>query len=159
MPHLMERLTSAFDREGVRYALVGGFAVALHGAPRGTIDVDCIIRHTEADFEACERALRTIGLQPRLPVTAKEVFKFREEYIQRRNLIAWSFVNDSNPVEVVDIIITHDLAAHKTITKRFLLGKIHVLALDDLIQMKKASGRPQDLEDVKTLEAIHAKKA
>ncbi len=120
--------------------------------------MDCIIRRTEADFEACERALRAIGLQPRLPVTAKEVFKFREEYIQRRNLIAWSFVNAKNPVEVVDIIITHDLAAHKTIAKRYLLGRIHVLALDDLIQMKKASGRPQDLEDVKTLEALHAKK-
>jgi hypothetical protein len=158
MAHLMERLTSAFDREGVRYGLVGGYAVALHGAPRGTIDVDCIIRHTEADFEACERALRTIGLEPRLPLTAKEVFKFRDEYIQRRNLIAWSFVNPTNPVEVVDIIITHDLAAHKTVAKRYLLGKIHVLALDDLIQMKKASGRPQDLEDVKTLEALREKK-
>ena len=99
MAHLMERLTSAFDREGVRYGLVGGYAVALHGAPRGTIDVDCIIRHTEADFEACERALRTIGLEPRLPVTAKEVIKPRDDYIQRRNLIALSFVNPTNPVD------------------------------------------------------------
>ncbi len=158
MTTFMERLTQAFDREGVRYALVGGFAVALHGTPRGTIDVDFIIRHTEDDFVRCEKTLRALGLQPRLPVTASEVFKFREEYIKRRNLIAWSFINPANPIEVVDIIITLDLATQKTVTKRYLLGKVHVLALENLIQMKRSSGRPQDMEDVKNLEVLREKK-
>ena len=90
---LLERLCDAFEKEALPYALVGGFAVALLGAPRGTLDIDCIIRHTEEDFEKCERALRGLGFQPRLPVTAKEVFQFRKEYIAKRNLIAWSFVN------------------------------------------------------------------
>jgi len=151
---LLERVVAAFDRDDVPYALVGGLAVALHGAPRGTMDVDCIIRHTEADFIACERALRSIGLVPRLPVTAKEVFQFRAEYIARRNLIAWSFINVSNPMEVVDVIITHDAATLSIVSKRFRLGKIRVLALKDLVAMKRLSGRPQDIEDIKMLEAM-----
>ena len=151
---LLERIVAAFDRDQVPYALVGGLAVALHGAPRGTMDVDCIIRHTEADFIACERALQSIGLVSRLPVTAREVFQFRAEYIARRNLIAWSFINLSHPMEVVDVIITHDLATLSTVSKRFRLGKIKVLSPRDLIEMKRLSGRPQDIEDIKMLEAL-----
>lgn len=40
----------------------------------------------------------------------------------------------------------------------YALGRIKVLAIDDLIRMKRSSARPQDLEDIKTLEAIRAKK-
>jgi hypothetical protein len=137
--------------------LVGGYAVALHGAVRGTVDIDCVIEHTESTFVVCEAALRSIGLVPRLPVSAREVFQFREEYITRRNLIAWSFYNPTNPIEVVDIIITHNLAALKAVSLRNGLEKVRVLSLPDLISMKRTSGRPQDLEDVKMLESILGK--
>ena len=148
------RVVEAFEANGVAYAIVGGYAVALHGAVRGTVDVDAIIKHTEASFAACEKALRSIGLIPRLPVTPREVFQFRAEYISRRNLIAWSFYNPTNPIEVVDIIITHDLAAFKAVSMQAGLNRVRVLSLPDLIAMKRAAGRPQDLEDVKMLEKI-----
>ncbi len=157
MYHLL-RVTNAFDQNGVNYALVGGYAVALHGALRGTVDIDFIIEHSEASFIACEKALTSIGLVPRLPVTAKEVFQFRKEYIQRRNLIAWSFYNPENPIEVIDIIITHDLGTLKSVTKRAGLERIRVLSLEHLIDMKREANRAQDLEDIKMLEAIRGNK-
>ncbi len=157
MYHLL-RITNAFERSGVNYALVGGYAVALHGALRGTVDIDCIIEHSEASFVACEKALTSIGLVPRLPVTAKELFQFRKEYIQRRNLIAWSFYNPENPIEVIDIIITHDLGTLKSVTMRAGLERIRILSLEHLIEMKREANRPQDLEDIKMLEAIRANK-
>jgi hypothetical protein len=89
-----------------------------------------------------------------LPVVAREVFEFREEYISRRNLVAWSFTNPANPLEVVDIIITHDLARMKSETMRIRGKRVEVLSIRDLIAMKRASGRDQDLEDVKALEEI-----
>ncbi|MBM4252409.1 MAG: hypothetical protein FJ146_10600 [Deltaproteobacteria bacterium] len=153
----LTRIIKAFDAAGVSYALVGGYAVALHGAVRGTVDIDCIIRHTEDSFVACEAALRSIGMEPRLPVTAREVFRFREEYINRRNLIAWSFYNPVNPVEVVDIIITHNLAHLKAVIMRAGLDKVKVLSIPHLIEMKRAAGRPQDIEDVKMLEALRGR--
>lgn len=142
------------SREKVNFSVVGGYAVALHGAVRGTVDLDIIIEHTQEQFEACERALKKAGLEPRLPVSAKDVFQFRREYIERRNLVAWSFYNPRNPIEIVDVIITHDLKGLRSVQKKLGTGRIPVLSIEDLVAMKKASGRPQDLEDIKMLEEI-----
>jgi len=115
---LLEKICGCFNKNNISYAIVGGYAVALHGAPRGTIDIDFIINHIESTFIAVEAALRSMGLVPRLPVTAKEVFQFRQEYIKNRNLIAWSFYNPIDPIEIIDIIITEDLANYKVIEKK-----------------------------------------
>ena len=40
LPRDFEELLAAFDDEGVRYVLVGGYAVSLHSRPRSTKDVD-----------------------------------------------------------------------------------------------------------------------
>ena len=150
----LERIARAFEAHKIQYCIVGGVAVALHGAPRGTVDVDIVIKHTEKSFKDLENCLRGLGFVPRLPVKASEVFKFKSEYIENRNLIAWSFYNPTNPFEVLDVILTHDLSEMKSVSKKFGLLSIKVLSLDDLIKMKKQSNRPQDREDIKILKAI-----
>jgi hypothetical protein len=151
---LLERLVKALNQSKIPYAIVGGVAVALHGAPRGTIDIDIVIKHTAEFFKSVETCLKGLGFLPRLPVTAHEVFSFKYEYISRRKLIAWSFYNPTNPLEVIDIILTHDLSDMKTINKKMGLSTLKVLSVEDLINMKKKSGRPQDLEDIKVLKEI-----
>lgn len=151
---LITRVADAFAKKKVKYAIVGGYAVALHGAVRGTVDLDLIIQLDIKSFENAEAALKSIGLQPRLPVTAKEVFQFRKEYIEKRNLIAWSFANPQSPTEIVDIVITHNLDRVRTVTKKIGAMGIQVASIADLIKMKKQSGRPQDLEDVAALEKL-----
>lgn len=148
------RVVQALRRARVPHAIAGGYAVALHGAVRGTIDVDVVLRFREADFEGAERAFRGIGLVPRLPVTAGEVFRFREEYVKNRNLTAWSFVNPADPSEIVDVILTHDLTTLGTKRVTVPGGSVTILAKDDLIRMKEAAGRPQDREDVRALRAL-----
>lgn len=151
---LINRLARAFQSERVGFALVGGFAVALHGAVRGTVDVDIVLRFTRGDFLAAEKALKSLGLTCRLPVGAGQVFDFREDYIKNRNLVAWSFYNPCNPAEIVDVVITHDLGKMKV--DRIKVGKdvIPIVSRRDLIAMKKKSGRPQDLEDIKALQEL-----
>lgn len=145
---------AALEKAEVPFAIVGGCAVALHGAVRGTVDVDIVLRWTRDHFVAAESALKGLGLAPRLPVSGAEVFDFREEYVKNRNLVAWSFSNPRDPSQIVDIIITHDLAQLKI--KKIRSGKLTLplLAIPDLIAMKRNSGRPQDLEDIKALEAL-----
>lgn len=138
----------------VEYAVVGGFALTLHGAVRGTVDLDVVISFKKSEFLKVEAALRSVGLTPRLPVTADEVFSFREEYIKKRNLIAWSFINVSRPSEIVDVILTHDQSKMRSVVKTSQGTKIRVASIPDLIKMKRAAGRPQDLEDIKMLEAL-----
>ena len=151
---LINRLAHAFRSEGVSFAVVGGYAVALHGAVRGTVDVDIVLRFSRKDFVAAERILKGIGLISRLPVDAGQVFDFREDYIKNRNLVAWSFYNPSDPSEIVDIIITHDLAKMKIDRIKSGADVIPIVSRRDLIAMKRKSGRPQDIEDVKALEEL-----
>ena len=151
---LLLRVARTFDRTRVPYALVGGYAVALHGAVRGTVDVDLVIRLRESDFLRAERALLSLGLHPRLPVTASEIFRYREEYIRNRNLTAWSFVNPALPSEIVDVILTEDLAKMKVRRIKVRGRTVRVASIEDLIRMKRSSGRPQDLEDVGALRRL-----
>ena len=151
---LIERLIKSLNQHKVQYALVGGYAVALHGAVRGTVDIDFVIALNQRSYRQAEKALISIGLKSRLPVSADDVFNFRDEYINNRNLIDWSFTNPDNPLEIVDIIITEDVKHIKAVTKDFNGTKIKIAAIDHLIKMKKKSGRKQDIEDIKALEDL-----
>lgn len=150
----IHRIIEALTRHRVNYALVGGYAVALHGILRGTVDVDLAIALERQQFLAAEQALGELGLRPRLPVSAGEVFDFRQEYIEKRNLRAWSFYNEHNPLEVVDILITEDAGNMATVVKRTGDLAIVVAAVPELIRMKQHAARPQDLEDIRHLEKL-----
>ncbi len=150
----IKTVSDVLNKAKINYALVGGYAVALHGAIRGTIDLDFVIALNENQYKCVEKALASIGLVPRLPVSAKEIFQFRDEYIKNRNLVAWSFINHNNPLEVVNIIITHDAKKMKTQTLHVGGMSVKIATIDELVKMKKESGRPQDIEDVKALEKL-----
>ena len=151
---LIDRVVTSLRRARVRFAIAGGHAVALHGAVRGTLDLDLVLALSRGNFTAAESALNGMGLESRLPLKAEEVFDFREEYIRNRNLVAWSFVNPADPTEIVDIILTEDLDSMQV--EMVPLGRLRlpVVSVPDLIRMKETSGRPQDLEDVKALRRI-----
>lgn len=150
----LAKICRALNGANVRYAVVGGYAVALHGAVRGTVDVDLAIDWTLDSLTRSEQALGELGLVSRLPLTARDVYHYRDEYVTNRNLIAWNFYNPDNVSEQVDIIVTYDLRGRKL--KRFALadGPVSVLALEELMEMKRGTDRPQDLEDVKALERL-----
>jgi uncharacterized nucleotidyltransferase DUF6036 len=148
------RVARALDEARVAYALVGGYAVALHGAVRGTVDVDLVVRFRAAEFRKTEKALNGLGLRSRLPVSASEVFQFREEYVRNRSMRAWTFVNPSRPSEIVDVMLDNDLDAVK-VTRIKAQGQVlKVASIGDLIRMKQQSSRPQDKEDVKALRKL-----
>ena len=53
-------LCRSLEREGVRYVLIGGFAVILHGLVRTTKDVDLLVDPSEENVRAVKRALGTL---------------------------------------------------------------------------------------------------
>lgn len=146
-------LTDAFAASKLKFALVGGYALALHGLVRATIDVDFVIKLTQNDFELAEKTLNRLGLQSRIPVRAQDLIKMRNEYIEERNLIAWSFVDYKNPSRQVDILITRDVSSMQ-VEKISVNGrKIPVASLKELLKMKEEAGRPQDLVDIQNIRA------
>ncbi len=147
----LKELVNSLKREKVNYMVVGGYAVNFHGYSRNTVDIDLIIKFTLSNLKKVEKILNELGMISRLPIDAVSLFKFREEYIKNRDLIAWNFYNESNPTDQVDILITHDVGDFKA--EKFLVGdlEVKVISKEDLIQMKKASGRDKDLLDIKEL--------
>ena len=150
---LLYEIVDAFKKENLKYALVGGYALALHGLVRATMDVDLVLSLKQDVFERAERALKSVELTSRLPVRAKDVIQMREEYIVNRNLIAWSFVDFKNPTRQVNLLIVKDLREMDIVTISVSGRKIPVASLQDLLQMKLESGRPQDLVDIESIKA------
>lgn len=71
---LLYELTDAFEKAKLKYALVGGYALALHGLVRATVDADFILTLKQADSELAEIILKAIVLQPRLACECLEMF-------------------------------------------------------------------------------------
>lgn len=144
----------ALEEAGIPYAVVGGYAVALHGAIRGTVDVDIVIHWSLENLQKVEQALHALHLVSLLPIDSASVFHFRDEYIKNRHMVAWNFYDPKNPVNRVDVVINYDLTGKKVKTVKSSSGTIKILSSKDLIEMKKQSGRPQDIEDAKALEGL-----
>lgn len=153
------KVIEALQAAKVDFALCGGQALALHGAVRGTLDIDIVITLTQQNLRNCEAALtQELGLISRIPVKAEEIFQFRKEYIDKRNLIAWSFVNPSRPSEIVDIVLTENLKSKQIVSIQAFSKTIPIVSIDTLIAMKLKAGRKQDLADIEALESICATK-
>ena len=144
-------LVKALKKNKVNYMVVGGYAVNFHGYSRNTVDIDLVIKFTLSNLKKVERLLGDMGMASTLPIDAVSVFKFRDEYVKNRNLIAWNFYNKSDPTDQVDILINHDISDFKA--EKFLVGdlELKVISKEDLLKMKKKAGRDKDLLDIKEL--------
>ncbi len=127
----IEKLIDSLERHRVKYAIVGGYALALHGVVRGTVDIDLVLKISRSNYQNAEKALLELSLTSRLPVGADDVFAFRDEYILNKNMTAWNFTNPQDPTQAVDIIISHDLKGMRT--DRIKAGKriLPVLSVPD----------------------------
>jgi len=147
-------LCRALETQKIDYCLVGGLAVALHGAIRGTIDVDLVVALDEKTLAQVETLLNRLGLESRLPLKSREVFQFRKEYLSKRNLIAWSFIDSTNPIRQVDLVLTHAPRDLEPVTLKIHGQNVRVASIAKLIEMKQKAGRPQDLEDARVLRRL-----
>lgn len=131
--------------------IVGGYAVNFHGFSRNTVDIDLVIKFNLVNLKKIEKLLHEMGMISRLPIDALSIYKFREEYIKNRNLIAWNFYKEDDPTSQVDILITHDIGDFKS--EKFRVGEFvfKVISKEDLIKMKRESGREKDLIDIREL--------
>ena len=144
-------LVKALKEKKINYVIVGGYAVNFHGYSRNTVDIDLVIKFTLANLKKIEHLLENMGMVSRLPIDAASVFKFRDEYVENRNLIAWNFYNENDPTDQVDILINHDVGDFKS--EKFLVGdlELKVISKEDLLKMKEKAGRDKDLLDIREL--------
>lgn len=136
--------------ERVKYLLVGAYALAAHGFPRATMDIDIWVMPSPENAEAVLRALRRFGTPAQGLSTAD---------LQRDDTVFQIGVAPRR----IDIItgasgLRFDEAYAHSIETDIGGLRIHIPSVDDLIRNKKASGRTKDLADVEALESLkHSK--
>jgi len=150
----------ALFQKGVRYLIVGGLAVNLYGIPRVTQDIDIIISMDRENIIKINEALKELNYVPRLPVNPNDLADKNKlkEWIDEKNLKAFSFYHRTESFKVIDIVIVQPLDFNEAFKRKTIkkVGSIEVYlaSIDDLIAMKKQVGRAQDLSDITLLERV-----
>jgi len=135
-----------FVRCGVRFVLLGGYAVGIHAKPRATKDLDLLVSGEGDNLSRVADALTAFGAPAGVIVAA-------------RNMSPTEIVYLGVPPVRIDILRRADGIDTEQVIARagvVLVGElaIPVISIDDLIANKRASGRPQDLADVVLLERV-----
>lgn len=144
----------------VRFVLVGGLALVLHGLDRLTADVDLVIDLTAESAKAAVEALTAVGYRPLAPVDPMALadLEQRREWQSTRNMQVFSFWDSSNTRPTVDIMLSPEVPFDElwTAAATMIIGghEVRVASIEHLIRMKTAAGRPQDLADIERLRTI-----
>lgn len=150
-----ERIFAVLAAHHVDYLVVGGVAVQVHGHVRMTNDLDIVPAPNRANLDRLAAALRE--LKARVLNSGAENLEIDSAMLPRATL--WQL-----STELGDIDVLHDApgaASFDELRSRSLvvaLGSIEIpiAGRDDVISMKRAAGRPIDLEDIAALtEAEH----
>jgi hypothetical protein len=149
-----EGLLRALCAAGVEFIIVGGVAGKAHGSPRLTVDLDVVYARSAENLHRLTSALAPLepylrGAPPGLP------FRFDPETVRRGlNFTLRTARGDLDLLgEVVGGGGYEALLRHSRELEMFGL-RCRCLELDKLIEVKRAAGRPKDLEAVAELEAI-----
>ncbi len=127
----------------VDYLLVGGHALAFHGLPRFTKDIDFWVRPTAENAEKIILALDDFGFS--------EIGLTREDFT-----IPGRIVQLGQPPNRIDILtsidgVEFDLAFSNRVKSEYRGSRLWVIGREELILNKRSTGRKQDLLDVELL--------
>lgn len=150
-----ERILDTLARHGVDYVIVGGVAVQTHGHVRTTVDIDICPRPERSNLARLADVLRELDARVLNP--GSESLEIDAAMLPRATL--WQFATRHGAIDVI-----HDAPgapSYEDLRGRALVVELGELALpvaslDDLIAMKRASGRRVDLEDLAALTALDA---
>jgi hypothetical protein len=136
----------ALSDEKVRFLLVGAYALAAHGYPRATMDIDIWVMPSPQNADAVFRALRRFGAP---------LHNLTKEDLQKDGTVFQIGVSPRR----IDIItaasgLTFEQAYRRSLPVNIEGIEVYIPSIDDLIRNKRASGRTKDLADAEALESI-----
>jgi len=158
---MIEDFISGMKEKGIRYVLVGGMALNLHGIPRPTYDIDLSLALDPENLSRFWDHALACGFKPRLPISKGQLLdpRVRESWIKDKNLVAVSFLVEKPFRAELDVLIALRGIGFEELLASALrrpLGASEVVfaSRDALIQMKAAAGRDQDLRDIEYLRRL-----
>ena len=136
------RLCKALNAEGVRYVLIGGFAVILHGFVRATKDIDLLI---DASFENVQRLKRAMAVLP-----DNAIALIADDEVERYQVVR---IADEIVVDLLKAAcgVDYARAAEGGIEIKTVDGVPIAVARKELLIETKQTVRPSDASDVQFL--------
>ncbi len=130
------------EKHAVRYVLVGGYAVILHGYVRSTGDIDLWLEKSKDNFQKLKKAYADFGA----PI-------FPEDEFLNDKFDVWGIGTEPCKIEI--LTQADGLTFTESYQKRIFIEiegvKIPYIDLEDLMKNKTASGRYKDLADIEQL--------
>lgn len=155
-----ERVFRELNRNRVKYLVIGGVALNLHGVPRATADLDLAVKIEKKNLEKLAVALKNLGFKPRVPIKIDDFSKPEnlEAWHKEKKMHAFTFWNPKKSFEEIDILIKSqiefkDMYKEKKVVKARYIN-IPIVSIEHLIKLKETSGRKQDEADVEALKKI-----
>jgi hypothetical protein len=155
-----ERVFEELNGKKVRYLIVGGMAVVLHGIVRLTADLDIMIDLGRKNAKTFVEAMTALGYKPRVPVKAAEFVdpEKRASWMKEKDMKVFSFFDPKAPMHSVDVFVYEPIDFESAYARRKTVkaGRLSlpVVSIEDLKALKVISGRGQDLADIKSLEGL-----
>jgi hypothetical protein len=150
-----ESILEALATHAVDYVLIGGLAAVAHGSRRMTRDIDIVVRPDDDNLARLEAALSALGAAKlvaagaRLPIEPSDIAM----------VALGTTLHTRSPAGRLDIVgapagaAPYEQLAERSVTSRVAGVETRIAGLDDLIAMKRAAGRPLDLQDIADLTA------
>lgn len=151
-----QTIFGALNAHGVAYLVIGGLAVQAHGVARSTLDVDIVVERTPANYRRLRDAL--VALDAVVPAVDPRTF-VELDPTDEVDLARGSVIRITTRAGTLDVLRDPPGADHfdrlvaRALRVTVLGVEIPIVALDDLIAMKRATGRPKDLADIAELTA------
>jgi len=148
--HLIRTLTAA----GVEFVVVGGFAATAHGSAHVIVDLDVVYQRTAPNINRLTLALEPLepylrGAPPGLP------FTFDPDTVARGlNFMLTTRAGDFDLFGEVTGGGTYDALLPHSDLRELFDGTCRFVDLPTLIRLKRAAGRPRDLDRIAELEAL-----
>lgn len=150
-------IITTFNKEGIKYIIVGGLAVNLYGIPRMTYDLDLLLDLEDENLTKFLNLLKKWGFKPKIPVDIMDFAnkEKRDDWIKNKNMKAFNLINPDWAMSEIDVIINTPLNYEVGIknVNYIQLGNISVptISIDDLMKMKQVTDRQQDKADIRYL--------
>ena len=147
-------LLRVLSEAGVEFILVGGVAATVHGSTRLTVDVDAVYRRDARNIERL-----VLALTPYHPYLrgAPAGLPFRWDAATIRRGLNFTLSTDIGDLDLLGEITGgggYEALLADTVGIRVFGIECRCLTLERLIDVKRAAGRPRDLEAIAELEAI-----
>ena len=148
------------NANGIRYVIVGGMAVNLHGVPQMTYDIDLLLDLEDRNVERFIKLLSRWGFNPKVPVRIEELADpvRRNDWITNKHMKAFKLVNPEWAIREIDVLIDTpvDFSSAEQGKKVSVIQGVPVpiIGIEDLIRMKEHTDRQQDAADIRSLKEL-----